>query len=350
MECRSHNFPIHLFFLTVWSLFLPVEAIPQTTASEVEPFHIAVFTPTTEGNTYWPEVYRVMRSAETRLNVELAFHSFDVGDRFAKPDEGVKLLHTEPRPDGAIFSVAYGQAEALMNAAEERGIPFFLHGPLFPRELAALGGGPRRTYRNWIGYFHEDEEEKGYLLARELIAAAAQTHNGTASEGKIRIVGVSGDATWYGTSLREAGLSRAVEEDPRARLLQIVPTRWTQQEGQDMTRRLLSRYTDVAVVWCASDQLALGAVEALRAADRNPGEDTFAGGLDLSSGGVEAVGEGTLTATVASPISMWTRVLGYLSEYLHSRDFADQMGTVLLFPPVVATEATVDTITGMQEW
>ncbi len=321
----------------------PARAAAQESESPSETLRVALFIPTTEGNTYWPEVVRVMRAAEAELNIALTVHEFDVGDRFAKADEGVRILQREPVPDGAIFSVAYGQAQPLMDAAEEQGIPFFLHGPLFPAELDALGGGPRRTYEQWIGYFHEDEEEKGYLLARELINAAIAA-NPRRTDHPIRLVGVSGDPTWYGTVLREAGLRRAVAREPRAQLLQVVPTRWTQQEGRDMTERLMNRYPDLTVVWAASDQLALGAYEALRSAGRRPGIDTFTGGLDRSRVGREAVRAGHLTATVAAPNRMWSRVLHYLSNYLRGEDFADSAGTEILFAPVVATPATVDSV------
>lgn len=321
----------------------PARAAAQEAESPSETLRVALFIPTSEDNTYWPEVVRVMQAAEAELKIALTVHEFDVGDRFAKADEGVRILQTEPVPDGAIFSVAYGQAQPLMDVAEERGIPFMLHGPLFPAELDALGGGPRRKYEQWIGYFHEDEEEKGYLLARELITAAIAA-NPRRTDHPIRLVGVSGDPTWYGTVLREAGLRRAVAHEPRAQLLQVVPTRWTQQEGRDMTERLMYRYPNLTVVWTASDQLALGAYDALRSAGRRPGIDTFTGGLDLSRVGREAVHEGRLTATVAAPIRMWSRVLHYLTDYLRGGDFADSAGTEILFAPVVATPATVDSI------
>lgn len=187
---RSRTVPLRRVLLVLaWSVVIPAAASGQNTGQAGDPLHIAVFTPTSEGNTYWPEVHRVMSDAQAALNVVLTIHEFDVGDRFDKVDQGIRILRTEPVPDGAIFSVAYGQAEPLMDTAEELGIPFFLHGPLFPEELTSMGGGPRRTYAHWIGYFHEDEEEKGYLLARELISAAATTNEHGPEKGRLRFCG-----------------------------------------------------------------------------------------------------------------------------------------------------------------
>lgn len=304
------------------------------------PFRIVVFTPTTVGNTYWPEVHRVMSAAAASRNAEIDFHEFGVGDRFLKPEEGARILRSDPPPDGAIFSVVFGQAEPLMAAAESRDIPFFLHGPLFPDELEHLGGAPRGAYRNWIGYFHEDEEAKGYLLARELITAARANRSDGGDE-QITIAGIGGDSSWYGSALREAGLRRAVTEDPVARLVQTVPTRWTPEEGYEMAVRLLERYPRLDVIWAASDQLALGVSQALTTRSEDaPDRTTVTGGLDLSMVGLEGVQEGLLTATVASEPDIWATIVEYLHDYLHGVDFADRLGTEILFPPEVAVPST----------
>ncbi|MDA3950916.1 MAG: substrate-binding domain-containing protein [Spirochaeta sp.] len=214
---------------------------------------------------------------------------------------------------------------------------------MFPAEIAQIGGSPRNTYRTWIGYFHEDEEEKGFLLARHLISAArapARAHRGDTASETVRVVGVGGDTTWYGSALRERGLQRAVDADPAATLLQTVPTRWTPTEGREMTTRLMDRYTDISVIWAASDQLALGAVDAVRARGETPGETVFTGGLDLSLVGLQAVAQGDLTATVAASPLAWAQILIYVYDYLHGIDFAARMGTEIFIPPETATRST----------
>ncbi|POR01012.1 hypothetical protein AU468_09100 [Alkalispirochaeta sphaeroplastigenens] len=291
-----------------------------------EALFLVVFTPTTEGNTYWPEVHRAMAAAAEDLGVGIRFFEFPVDDRFAKFREGAALLRQDPAPAGAIFSVAFGQARPLAEVARERGIPFLIQGPLFPEEENALGGAPRKVFSNWTGTFREDEEEKGFLLAQTLIDAAAARgrHDG---EGFIQVVGIGGDTSWFGSRLREAGLRRAVEADPRAQLLQTVPTRWTPEEGEAMAVRLLQRYPQVSVIWAASDQLALGAVQGIRSQGGSPGETHFTGGLDLSMTGLRAVRAGTLTATVASSVYSYAELVVYLYDYLQGIDFADEIGT-----------------------
>jgi hypothetical protein len=288
-----------------------------------------------------------MEAAAEDLGMQISFHEFDVGDRFTKKVRGVQILNREPTPDAAIFSVAFGQAKPLVEAADELDIPFFIQGPLFPNELEALGGMPRKKIRNWIGYFHQEEVEKGYLIGRSLIKEAIH-HERFAADGTVHVVGVGGDPSWFGSSLREEGLRKAVAEYPKAQLMQTVPTRWTPSEGREMTLRLLQRYPEVSVVWAASDQLALGVVEALQAIGHTPGETAFTGGLDLSMVGLEAIQNGVLTATAASTMLIYAEIVVYLYDYLQGIDFADERGTKIKTKVYLADHSTADSFIKLQ--
>jgi len=91
----------------------------------------------------------VLKAVAEDLRIHIAFHPFDVGDRFAKSIEGVRILKSEPKPDAAILSVAFGQARPLLETAEAMGMPVFIQGPLFPSEppeirIRGLGGQGRK--------------------------------------------------------------------------------------------------------------------------------------------------------------------------------------------------------------
>lgn len=334
-------------WIRVAAVFMAVGAGSAVASAEEPPdhqrFRVALFTPTTEGNTYWPEVHRVMRAAADALNIGLDIHEAPVRDRLALPDASARILTTAPVPDAVIAVAVQGLARPILDAAENAGIPIMVNGPLPPSTMAELGGGPRRSYRQWIGYFHEDEEQKGYLLARALLAAARE-RDGTEPGRTVRVVGVGGDPSWHGSALRESGLRRAVAEDPGAQLLQTAPTWWTQEEGTAITTRLLQRYPDVSVVWTASDQLALGAAEATREFGLEPGHTVVTGGLDLSAAGLEAVLRGELAASVASPPLVWAQILALVYDYLSGSDFIDLVGSEIKIPPVIADRHSVHAI------
>ncbi len=303
---------------------------------------VLVFTPTTEDNSYWPQVYEILEAAATDLNVELLGHDFPVEDRYAKHTDGLRILNATPDIDGAIFSVAFGQTRPLIEACARRDIPVLIQGPLFESELPGLGDEPRRRYDNWIGTFSQDEFAKGLRLGRLLIERALATGTAGTAE-KIGVVGIGGDETWYGSQNRAEGLREAVRREPRATLLQIVPTQWTEAEGRRVAAGLLDRYAGVTVIWAASDQLAIGTALAARERGLAVGEDLFIGGLDLSTRGLRYVERGELTATVAAPLLGYAEVLIYLYDYIHGQDFAPETGTEISLEAQAATRETAQT-------
>lgn len=301
---------------------------------------IVFFTSTSGDNTYWPQVYRVLEAVARDLGIELDIYEFDVNNRFAKHVEGVKILNSAPKPDGAIFSVAIGNSEPLLQAAEDLKIPVFLQGPLFPMELPKIGGFPRKKFKMWIGYFYQDEFEKGYLLGRSLLERA-HSINLLGENGKIHVAGVGGDVTWFGSALREDGLVKAVGEDEQAVMLQVVPTKWTEKEATEKTSHLLNRYQDLQVVWAASDQLGIGVARAFAQTGKKAGEDALTGGLDLSRNGLLHIQAGDLTATVASTMLQYAEVVIYMFDYLHGIDFVEDVAATISSPLHVVTRDNV---------
>ncbi len=314
--------------------------ILQSTAT-AQKKRIVLFSPTSKNNTYWPQVFRVLNAVAEDLDIAIIPYEFDVGDRFAKHIKGVQILNQKPKPDAAIFSVAFGNTKPLLEAAETLDIPVFIQGPVFPSELPDIGHSPRKKFKKWIGYFYQDETKKGYILGKTLITAAREA-NAFAKDGTIHVVGVGGSFAWFGSQLRKDGLMKAVDEDPKAKLLQFVPTQWTPKEGKKVAALLLKRYPEASVVWAASDQLGLGASEAMEDSGRILGKTGFVGGLDLSMIGMQNIKKQRLVATVASSMIAYAEIAVYLHDYLHGIDFADDVGMQISTKIYTATKINAD--------
>ncbi len=302
---------------------------------------IVLLSPNSEGNTYWPQVFRIFDQVAITLGFEFVPYSFGVADRYARQSEALRILTTEPRPQAVIASPVIGHSAPLLQAAESLGIPVFILGPLFPSELPAVGEAPRRKYKSWAALFNWAEEEKGFALGHALLQEA-QAQQAFAGDGTIHVVGVGGNPSWFGSGLREAGLRRAVAAHPNAVFKQVVPTQWTPAEGQRLTGKLLTRYPQASVVWAASDQLGAGAAQALAEHGRVLGKNAFTGGLDLSGLGLQLVKEGRFVATAASMLLSFAQVAVLVYDYLHGVDFAPRLGSTVEFPTLVATRANVD--------
>ena len=297
---------------------------------------VLLFSPNSEGNTYWPQVFEILSNVAQALQFDFVPFSFGVGDRFVRQAEALRLIGQAPRPQAVIADVVIGDAARELEAAEQAGVPLFLLGPLFPAELPALGGAPRLKYRRWAALLQSDEEEKGYRLGGLLLDAARQAQ-AFARDGRVHAVGLGGARSWSGSQLREAGFARAVTERPFALLHQVVPTRWSPAEGRHITTRLLQRYPESSVVWAASDQLGAGAAQALQEAGRTLGRDAFTGGLDLSELGLALVQQGRFVATVAASFASWFELAVLVNDHVRGVDFADELGSAVSFPTLTAT-------------
>ncbi len=103
---------------------------------------------------------------------------------------------------------------------------------------------------------------------------------------KLAYIGVSERDVAVGLRRRQGALA-AVEEaglDPSAVPCALSP--FTVEGGQRAMEELLAAHPDLDGVMCATDQIALGAMEALRAAGRRLPEDVSVAGIDDSWAGV----------------------------------------------------------------
>lgn len=74
---------------------------------------------------------------------------------------------------------------------------------------------------------------------------------------------------------------------------------WDQAQGQQLVANSLSQYgSDVEVVFCNNDAMALGALQAIQAAGRTVGSDIYLVGVDALTEVVQDVIDGSVTGTV----------------------------------------------------
>jgi len=101
------------------------------------------------------------------------------------------------------------------------------------------------------------------------------------STGRRRIAHISGDPTYGATNERAAGALEALAEAG----LELVGGEplfgtWSEAWGRGATRVLLSQHPDMDAIFCGSDQVARGALDALREAGRDVPHDVAVIGFD----------------------------------------------------------------------
>ena len=97
---------------------------------------------------------------------------------------------------------------------------------------------------------------------------------------------------------RKAGLQQALDANPDVKLLDLQVANWSATEALEKTNAWLTQFGDeIGGIWAANDDMALAAVEALRA-DGRAGKVPVTGidGIQLA---VEAILAGEMAGTVA---------------------------------------------------
>jgi ribose transport system substrate-binding protein len=142
---------------------------------------------------------------------------------------------------------------------------------------------------NYVAHISFSGVPYGKQMAEALIKAMG---------GKGGIVALGGIESNVPAIERKAGLMEALEANPDVRLLDFQVANWSATEGLEKTNAWLTQFGDeIGGIWAANDDMALAAVEALRA-DGRAGQVPVTGidGIQLA---IEAILAGEMAGTVS---------------------------------------------------
>jgi ABC-type sugar transport system substrate-binding protein len=97
---------------------------------------------------------------------------------------------------------------------------------------------------------------------------------------------------------RAQGLDRALKEFPDVKVAHRDTGNWRTPEALTLVETWLNQTPDVGGIWCANDNMAMGALQALETAGKKG--QVFVVGIDAITDMVEAVRDGFALATVSS--------------------------------------------------
>lgn len=162
-----------------------------------------------------------------------------------------------------------------------------------------------KDYKYYVFHQTSDDENSGYLVAKELIEDFK-------TPGKGNILAVQGSLANSASINRTNGLKKALREYPNVKLLDMKPADWNAQKALTLTESWLSTYKDIDAIWVANDEMALAVRQALKRAGRN---DVLVATIDGIPDAIKAVQNGELTATVNT--NPWAQG-GYALAILHA--------------------------------
>jgi len=97
---------------------------------------------------------------------------------------------------------------------------------------------------------------------------------------------------------------------PQAQCLRIEHGDWTRESGEQLTSRCLWQHEDqLDVIFCMNEEMSLGALEAIQAAEKTVGQDIYLVSIGGAWQVLASVAEADITGTVCPDISALTQTV-----------------------------------------
>ena len=225
----------------------------------------------------------------------------DAQDQTAKQVSDVEDLVA--RRVCAIFIAPrdYDGLEPVFEAARRVRVPVFL----IDREAAGVAG------LDYVSFLGSNFVEQGRRAAAWLVARTG---------GKAGVVELTGTAGSSVAADRAKGFREGLEGHAGVRIVASQTGQFTRAPAQSVTENVLQALgSEVTAVFAHNDEMALGAVRAIRAAGRRPGVDVQLVSIDGERAALESIVRGELGASVESNPRFGPRAFAALEAYLAGR-------------------------------
>jgi ribose transport system substrate-binding protein len=117
--------------------------------------------------------------------------------------------------------------------------------------------------------------------------------------GKAGIVELKGTTGSSVANDRSKGFMEAIGGSPDMKIIASQDANFTRAEGQRVMENIIqSKGKEITAVYAHNDEMALGAIQALKAANMNPGKDVLIISIDGQKTALQAIIAGEMNATV----------------------------------------------------
>jgi methyl-galactoside transport system substrate-binding protein len=190
--------------------------------------------------------------------------------------------------DALIVNLVQTSSDALAKEIVESGIPcVFIN-----REIADF------EYTDNTCYVGADARDSGTYQGQ--IIYNLPNHGDVNGNGTVDYIMIMGDPENSDAQYRtEFSIKYLTDNGVTVNCLMQQTGNWNQTQGQELAANALANFgTDIDVIFCNNDGMALGAYQAIVAANRTVGTDIYLVGVDALSEVVQMVKDGTMTGTV----------------------------------------------------
>jgi len=220
-----------------------------------------------------------MKSEAKRLGIKLTVT--DANNSQSKQIADVKSLIAQ-KPDALFIAPITEQMASVIKQAGKAGIPVFLLDRDVDHKVAKPG-------TDFVTVIQSDFVQEGKRAAVQMAKATG---------GNAKIIELEGTTGASPAIDRKKGFDRAIKTCSGLKLLASQDGDFNRATGQKVAETLLQAHPEATAIYAHNDEMAIGAIAAVKALGKVPGKDIKIVSIDGEKDGLKAVASGAMVATV----------------------------------------------------
>jgi len=133
---------------------------------------------------------------------------------------------------------------------------------------------------DYVSFLGSDFVKEGERVAAWMI---------TATHGQANIIELQGTTGASAATDRTTGFANGIANSPGMKIIAAQDANFDRATALKVMQTLLQSHPNVNVVYAENDEMALGAIDALKAAGKVPGKDVLIGSMDGENAGLQAI-------------------------------------------------------------
>lgn len=227
----------------------------------------------------------------------------DAQNNQSKQIQDIRSLIAQ-KPDAIFIAPITEQIGAVVKEVGKAGIPVFLIDRTVSPEQALAGTDYVTTI---VSDFKQEGLRAGYALAK-------------ATGGTGKVIALEGTTGSSSATDRGNGFKEALAKCPGLELVAAQDADNQRSKALDITQSLLQAHPDVTAVYAQGDDMAMGAIAAIRAAGKVPGKDVIVVSGDGSKEALQAIQNGEMNANVECNPRFGPAAFEIMKSYAEGKD------------------------------
>jgi ribose transport system substrate-binding protein len=227
----------------------------------------------------------------------------DANNDQAKQIQDIKGLIAQ-KPDALFIAPITEQLGNVVKEAGAAGIPVFLVDRAVDEKVAVPG-------KDFVSVMTSDFVQEGKRAAWAMANATG---------GNAKIIELEGTTGASPAIDRKKGFDEAIKACPGMQVVVSQDGDFTRDKGRQVTETLLQSHPEANAIYAHNDEMALGAIAALKSAGKAPGKDVKLVSIDGEKDAVKAIQAGELFASVECSPHFGVKAFDTMAKYANGEE------------------------------